>query len=312
MRQLQDCGVVFQEVDHTYTLGDKTLQGITKRIQQRLFPDEFANIPQAVLDAAADRGHVVHEVIMRRDQTGEYPTFDEVLARPALSALAVYEDAREKTGLHTEYNEHPCTDGHTYATCIDAVMSNAAGEVILADYKTVSKLNVAKVAWQLSTEAYFLEKNNPGLKVGGLYAVWLEHTGEVFHRCTFVEVSRVPAEQVERMLYTDEPLGEMAVTSSMMPAKWARLEAAIIEIDEQVKKWTEKKKELTDGILQEMVKAGAYKWVAGRLEFTRRKETTRRAIDTKALKAERPDIYEKYLKESPVTASVTIKIKDNG
>lgn len=61
--------------------------------------------------------------------------------------------------------------------------------------------------------------------------------------------------------------------------------------------------------MREMVLAGAYEWEGGRIKLTRRKDGIRRSFDQKKLEEEHPDIYAKYITETPVSGSVTLKIK---
>ena len=39
--KLKDSGVLFDEENHTYLLGDKYLSGITGMLQRQFFPNEF-------------------------------------------------------------------------------------------------------------------------------------------------------------------------------------------------------------------------------------------------------------------------------
>jgi hypothetical protein len=39
--ELKDSGIIFNEEEHTYLLGDKYLSGITGMLQRQFFPTEF-------------------------------------------------------------------------------------------------------------------------------------------------------------------------------------------------------------------------------------------------------------------------------
>ena len=96
---------------------------------------------------------------------------------------------------------------------------------------------------------------------------------------------------------------------STLPEKYRQMEQSIAEIDRQARYWTERKKELMDGIMREMVSAGAYSWEGERIRLTRKKDGIRRSFDQKRLEKDHPDIYAAYVTESPVAGSVTLKIK---
>lgn len=93
-----------------------------------------------------------------------------------------------------------------------------------------------------------------------------------------------------------------------MPAKYKAMEQSIAEILEQAKYWTEKKKELSDGIMKAMVESGAYSWKGNAVSFTRKKDTIRKEFDKKSFERDYPQLYNQYLKETPVAGSVTLKI----
>ena len=59
MIELVKSGVVFNEENHTYFLGDKQLSGITGMIKRQLFPDKYKSLrmrfKQCVKDFQNDR-----------------------------------------------------------------------------------------------------------------------------------------------------------------------------------------------------------------------------------------------------------------
>ena len=63
MIKLVDSQVAFNQEEHTYSLNGVTLKGITGMIKSQLFPDMYKDIPQYILDKAAERGTMVHESI---------------------------------------------------------------------------------------------------------------------------------------------------------------------------------------------------------------------------------------------------------
>ena len=63
MIELQDSGVSFDAEAHRYFLNGKELSGITGLLHKYVFPDMYHDIPQWMLDRAAERGTMVHESI---------------------------------------------------------------------------------------------------------------------------------------------------------------------------------------------------------------------------------------------------------
>ena len=87
------------------------------------------------------------------------------------------------------------------------------------------------------------------------------------------------------------------------------MENAIIEIERQQKYWTEQRKALLDGLMQEMAKAGAYAWESDRIRLTRKKDYVRETFDKDKLREEHPDIYAAYVMKTITSGSITLKIK---
>ena len=59
--ELNDSGVIFDPEQHTYELNGTYLSGITELLQRQLFPNEYTNVPKAILNQAAAYGTSVHE-----------------------------------------------------------------------------------------------------------------------------------------------------------------------------------------------------------------------------------------------------------
>ena len=69
-------------------------------------------------------------------------------------------------------------------------------------------------------------------------------------------------------------------------------------------------KELKQQLKDQMEKLGVKKFIINGLSATLKDATTRKSLDTTRLKNECPDIYEEYLKESPVASSITLTVAD--
>jgi len=83
----------------------------------------------------------------------------------------------------------------------------------------------------------------------------------------------------------------------------------IAEFERQVKEIKAKEDELKQAILAEMESKNIIKLDTDDLTISYVAPTTRETLDSKTLKEELPDIYDTYIKISPVKASVRIKLK---
>ena len=300
--ELVKSNVIFDQQAHTYTTPDGVcLQGITGMIERQLFPDKYSGVPDFVMRRAAERGSFIHEVCELVDDLGIEHESEE--ARN-------YQRLKEEHALRYEASEYLVSDNEHFASCIDKVYRESNTEFSLADIKTTYKLDKEYVRWQLSVYAYLFERQNPGCKVVRQFAIWLRGG-----KSELVEVDRIPDEVVIALMSAEidgvKFVNPYAVPapSAELPLKYQEMEQAIVEIDRQERYWKEQKKILMDGIMQEMVKAGAYSWESEAIRLTRKKEGIRKDFDKKALERDYPDIYAQYLIETPVSGSVTLKIK---
>lgn len=291
--KLVKSGVVFDSENHTYTLDGKKLSGITSLLDRQLFKDKYSGIPEDILRKAAERGTYIHQCCELVDEGFTCNTME----------ATNYKYLKEKCGLVVEESEYLVSDNENYASCIDKVYRVTDNTFSLGDIKTTYKLNKEYVQWQLSIYAYLFELQNPSAKVSSIFAIWLRgETNQI------VELERVPNEKVRDLLEADSK-GLQYEQHETMPILFNEIEGLIIDIESQLKALTEQKKTLTDGAMRAMVQAGLYSWKGDRVSITRKTASTRKSFDKEKFEKDYPNVYDKYIKETPVSESLLIKIK---
>ena len=83
----------------------------------------------------------------------------------------------------------------------------------------------------------------------------------------------------------------------------------IAEFERAVKEVKAKEDELKKAILAEMESKSVIKLETEELNITYIAPTDRETLDSKTLREELPDIYDTYIKISPVKSSIRIKLK---
>lgn len=298
MIELNPSSVVFTPEDHRYFLNGKELSGITGLIKSQLFADKYANIPQFVLDRAAERGTMAHESI---------ELFDGGFA-PAETTpeLENYKHIKEENALTTVANEYIVTDNEHFASGIDLVLSDKEDNIILADIKTTSVLDKEYVRWQLSIYAYFFELQNPNLKVSKLYALWLR--GD---KSEFVEVERIHTQIVKDLLQCEvdgrQFVNPLAKADPKVPAGIKNAEMAVYTLATQIKELEAKKKELSKGLLKLMQDNDVKSYKGKYITLSRKAAYTKKSIDNKKLEDEYPEVYAACLKTTDYPESLQIK-----
>lgn len=296
MIALNQSAVRYDSESHRYYLGDKELQGITGMIRRQLFPDEYKDVPDEVLMKAADRGHRIHALCEFVDEFNVDSSNEELVQD--------YIDLKKANKLTTMASEYVVSDNEHFASPIDKVFITEDDTFILADIKTTYSLNEEYVRWQLSIYAYFFEILNPNTKVDKLLVIWLKSG-----KSAIKEVSRISVDIVKELLQA-EINGEQFKNQyvNVVPDDMKELECEIAYVEKQLALYTRVKKELISKVYEMMCNKGEFTWRGDVGTFTRKKDYTKTDFDKAKFKEDNEELYNKYLKETTVSGSVTFKI----
>lgn len=304
--ELKDSGVIFNEEEHTYKLGDKYLSGITGVLHRHLFPDEFDGISESVLNRAAQYGTSVHKSI---------ENFESQWINDGSQEVADYIQIIKDYNLSHEISEYTITDGENFASNIDKVYRVSDDTFNLADLKTYSAMSpdkLEKAKWQLSIYAMMFEKQNPKAKVDRLFVIHIRNKqksdGSYDHIRELIEVKRIPSEVCIDLLEADHK-GEKFYNPYDMPLEISSQEDSIIELIQQKTFIEEQLSAIKSNILTQMERLDARSWVGKQMRLTRKLPTTRSTFDLKKFQSEHNEIdYAPYFKTSNVSGSLTITI----
>ena len=298
--------VIFLPEDHRYFNPEngRYLSGITSLLSRQLFPDKYDGIPQATLDAAAAKGSSIHE------ECEDLATFGAAGTYPETEAFA---RLLTREGIEPLEAEYTVSDGEHYASKIDLLDRS----LNLYDIKTTSTLDTEYVSWQLSIYAHLFELQNPGLQVGRLAAIHLRGK-----RAKLVRVARKSSEAISRLMaddlsgrqYIPRPDADLMLAGSAdaqdgVLMKLTDIEHTIIEIKTRLAQAEEQKKSLTEALYQEMDARGVYKLDSPTLSITRIADTTAETFDSKSFRADHPELYGKYLRETQRKGYIKITLK---
>ena len=313
-KQLVCSDVDFDAQSHTYKLNGLPLSGVTPIIAW-LFPDTYQGIPQSVLSQAASYGTEVHRACEVYDSLDILPEEDYLKE-------VVYQYASvTKTLPEVACSEYLVSDEHRIASCIDKVFVNDA----LADIKTTSKVHGLLVQLQLSIYAWLYEKQNPERKVPALYLIWLPKPQ--YGVPAVKQLERIPASICEYIVEVwaadGDRLSAMAALTGCgvaleydntprkvgeIPENVQALVDELIVVKKQLDYFAEREKEIKNDLLVTMSNLNEDKWADDLIQITKKAAYLRESIDTKALKADNPEIYAKYKKETKVSESLTYKV----
>lgn len=304
--ELKDSGVIFDPEQHTYQLNGTYLSGITDLLQRQLFPNEYANIPKAILQQAAAYGTSVHQ---------SCEDFDANWYNDGTQEVQDYIQLCQEHSLTHEASEYTVTDFTNYASNIDKVYRISSNTFDLADLKTYGVMTpekLEKARWQLSIYAYLFELQNKDAKARQLYILHLRNKqkrdGTFDHISALIPVKRIPSEICKELLDTDLR-NEQFQSPYAMPKEIKEQEAHIKELMETKARVDEELGQIKSRILSEMESRNVKSWLGESIKLTRKLPSTRTSFNLSSFKTDHPEIdYEPYMNTTQVSSSLTIAL----
>lgn len=296
--------IYFDPTSHSYLLDDERLLiGVTELMKKHNLSADYSCIRKDVLEKAAAVGTELHREIQ------------DYLAGETIFATDLIDEVK-KLNLKFVEAEYPVSDFELVASAIDLVCEGSAPDTaILIDIKATEKYHRRALDWQLGIYQHLFERQNPDIKIEGLYCLHLDK--KVRRIKGFYPVEGVTADEVEALLqaerdgliYVDEnavpditeALTETeAKTLAENANKMAELEAtlkALKEADESVR----------SKLLDYMESNNITEVACPGGKFTRKAAYTQTRVDSKALEAKFPAVYSKVLKTTNVKSSISFK-----
>lgn len=308
MKLKENEAVYFDEISHSYWMGDKELIGVTTLMKKHGVSANYEGISEAVLEHAADLGTQAHKAI---------ENYCDGLATLDIPLIKTFKKLKLKI-IHTEYL---ISDNKMVASSIDLVQEVGKNEVVLIDMKRTQRLHGPALSWQLGIYKYLFERQCPDIKVVGCACLPIAkgNKEDIFadKALPLMPVTPVTAEQVEALLnaeakgetYSELPKAlptEGALTKAELTAlvkEQMKLEKHSMLIKQIEAAFKAKKEQLLSYMVENNIKEIPVK--GGK--FTLKDAYSRTTVDSAKLKEEKPAIYEKYSKTTTVKPSLTFK-----
>lgn len=304
---LQDSGVIYEPVGHTYSLNGKPLQGVTGTLINRAYPKDktYSNIPEEVLNHAAERGSACHQAVGNYYDIGMASTGYEGIVKEAKRLL-------ESQGLTPIRFEYVVTDFEHYASPIDIVCVNEKGEICIVDMKYTAKLHYEQVTLQTSIYKRFFHLVNPKLQAKHLYVLWT-HTNddhEVLDSGIY-ELTPVEDDFIDELIRADiaDSTFDIAKFYGPIPMAVSKVEDYLSTLAAEVKAKTDELNKIKEGLCQLMMDNGVKQYSSVRIQLTTVTPKPRKTFDSASFKKDHEDLYEQYCKTSETKPSVRLTIK---
>lgn len=218
-------------------------------------------------------------------------------------ALCEWMEWKTKDIYKTIDVEYLVSDEQTIASKVDLVMLEGE-DIVLADIKTTKVCDKEYLSWQLSFYAWMFEEQT-GLKVSRLIGFWWSG-----RKWSEVELPRKSKEDVLNVINDYFQGIQRVEQKAEAPAEVTSLADAIEAMEREIKEKTAQRDELKERMMAVMKANSCEKVdIDGRVLITIVAPTTREAFDSKAFKADHPEMYGSYVKQSAVKESLKITIR---
>ena len=303
---LNPSNVFYDDLSHTYILGDKFLKGITGTLIERAYPDTYSGVSEAVLAHAAEKGHKVHDAIENAAMAKEYGEEYESVVKEAMELLF-------SAGLFVIAVEYVVSDGEEYASPIDLVAVDKDDYIYIIDIKTTSRFMREHVTLQTNIYQKFFLLQNPHLKVGGRFCLWL-HVDEDYNVIDkdLYALDMLPDGFVDKLIEADKADEPFDVTEyyGNLPQKVKDVQLELKKLQQDINKKTEEMEKIKSGLLALMIGNNVKSFSSDVLSLTRVDGGKTKKFDSKKFKLENPDLYAKYQKESVSKPYIKIIFKN--
>lgn len=292
----------FFEENHEYLLGFeengefnavKTLTSVTTAMQNNNLGADYSNVSQEILKRAAERGNAVHEELENYIKHGELGFTQEL---NDFINLIMAENIKPLNSEFLVYND-------IIAGTVD-IDGTIDGETFLGDFKTTAKLHTQAVSWQLSIYEYLSGKIYDKL-------LCFHFTKNGLKK---VEIPRVDRKKVEELFdkvrnnETYNP-SEIILKDNISDQLFL-IQTELKSLDTQKKELELKEKEYKAIILKQMQETHTKSIENEYFKITYVNEIERKTIDTTKLRAEMPEIAEKYQKITVTAPSLRITLRN--
>lgn len=275
----------YLRIDEDFTA--KRYSGVTSILEQVLFPNKYKDVDADVLERAAARGTRIHELCQATDTI---PTEPQEGDEQYVAEVTNYELLKESNGITMVANEYLVSrKDWGIASQIDCVDS----EGNLYDIKTTYRLDTEYVSWQLSFYAEMYEAQNPTLKAGKLYAIWLRGT-----ESKLVEVPRKTPEQIEQVIKAWQAGETLTTADGDDIDRLVAIEEQISILKDSLSELETKRTQALEPIQAKMIEDGVKNVDNPRIKITLVADSTSTRFDSKRFKADHSDLFAQYSTET--------------
>lgn len=268
--------IIYNDDTHSYTIDDKVLKSVTE-IATEILGLDFDHCKHG----AAERGTNIHsELANYYDPLVKFTAEDFTTDAPDLAKFL-----KAEPDMRTEMIVWNTDLG--YAGTIDLIRMQGTTVSDIIDWKT-GKVNKKYCTIQLS-----------------LYKLALEFMGYDCSNARLRVISPDGITMIEPKTW-DEVQAMRKGEFESDDEQFAKAEARLAELEPYVAEYNELKEKLKQYFVPAFEQTGTSRYSGTLYNISYVEASTRTGLDTARLKAELPDVYEKYLKTTKVSSTIKI------
>lgn len=293
--------ISYNEELHKYTNEDngKELISTTTLLKLAGISPNYSAVNPEVLKAKAERGSMIHKEIE------EYSKEHIMGFTREVQEFAKYIQEHNLTVIASER----LVANDSVAGTIDLVLiDNNTQELILVDVKTTSTIHNDSVAWQTSIYRDLWEYDGEQ-PISKLAVFHFDKEGNLKVKEVQPKTKKAVQELFDWYLNNTETFVPSIDVDPTELAKLVEAQKIIEKCELELKAAQDNAKAVREAIIEAMKYNGVPKYEDDKIVITYIAPTTSQVIDSKRLKEEQPELYNKYIKVTQKSESVRIKLK---
>ena len=300
LRRLINSALKFDEKTHTYTFNGNKLISVTQLLSKHHLSPDYSGVNPDLLKTSAEYGNMVHKEI---EEWIKHGTFTNNSLE--LQSFINWLDNSGYEIIDCEYLV--CND--IIGGKVDLLLRHKESDVyVIVDIKTTSVVHQESVSWQVSLYNHFDDEIALlGMCLHFLKDGSLEIVSAPLKKPKDIEKLIECERNGELFQYELDNLNNALVDLS-------KVESLIANYKNLIKQAEEEQKLIYSQVRMEMESRNIKTLDLPNMKITIVEDSSRETLDSKLLKQEQPDIYEKYKKITQVKGNLKVtlkKAKDN-
>lgn len=302
--------VAFDPFLHEYTDEETKVVfiSVTQLLQKHGISPDYGHVDKVLLEQAAERGTLVHSHFETSINSNGQDDSNNPVVRKFLDEIYPrFTDWKSETMV---FIDGVANRGVDLAGTIDLICKSRTGRWMIGDIKTTSTLHRETVAWQLTLyRMMWCYLNHVSVSDVDLFCLHIKDGDVIWHDVTPIAQSEI--DMLMECEADDIPYCRSRELDSLdVDNRILAYERKLVELNREVERIKALEEQAKNQIYSTLMEKGVTTLDTPNLHISVIAPTTSTTIDSKKLKAEMPEIYDKYSKQSQRKGYIKIEVKN--